>query len=291
MRGRFIVSKLLGSLSTLAFVVVLNFFLFRVVTDDPIGKLYRGRNLTAEQIDAKRREFHLDGSRLEQFVAYVRQTLRGNLGDSILSGRPVWTEIKDALWPTVMLVGLSTLLSMLIGVGLGIHAGWRRRSGSCRHPVADRAENRPTSANAQAQGITAGRTSMTANQRQLVGKVQTRTQPAAQPRSTEGARRTQPPKSHSGRLAGEADAASILVTTTPRRASARRVNRSRKLQIQISSDGFGIRTSTKPRFWHSKKAARFYMRRRAGVKEIGEVFSDFFTPAVGALISTAVRTA
>ena len=105
MRPRFVLGKIAGSLGTLAFVLVFNFFLFRVVTDDPIGKLFRGRNLTPEQIEAKRVQFHLDGSRWDQFWAYLGQTLKGNLGDSILSGRPVTTEIGNALWPTIFLVG------------------------------------------------------------------------------------------------------------------------------------------------------------------------------------------
>lgn len=128
MRIRFVVTKVLGALATLLFVLVVNFFLFRIVSDDPVGKLFRGRNLSQDQMNAKRRQFNLDGSQFEQFVAYLRQTLSGNLGDSILSGRPVTTEIREALWPTIMLVGTSTILSMLIGITFGIYAGWRRRS-------------------------------------------------------------------------------------------------------------------------------------------------------------------
>jgi peptide/nickel transport system permease protein len=128
MRLRFVVSRVLGALATLFFVLVVNFFLFRVISDDPVGKLFRGRNLTSEQIQAKREQFNLDGSQLQQFVAYVKQTLQGNLGDSILSGRPVTTEIREALWPTIMLVGTSTIFSMVIGILFGIYAGWRRRS-------------------------------------------------------------------------------------------------------------------------------------------------------------------
>ena len=43
--------KVLGSLATLAFVVVFNFFLFRVVASDPVATLFRGRNLTDSQRD------------------------------------------------------------------------------------------------------------------------------------------------------------------------------------------------------------------------------------------------
>ena len=128
MRARFVAGKLVGAFGTFVFVLVFNFFLFRVVNDDPTGKLFRGRNLSQDQLDRRRREFNLDGSKLEQFVAYLKQTIRGNLGDSFLSRRPVTTEIREAIWPTIALVGTSTILSMLIGIGLGIYAGWRRRS-------------------------------------------------------------------------------------------------------------------------------------------------------------------
>ncbi|MGB0113327.1 MAG: ABC transporter permease [Ilumatobacteraceae bacterium] len=128
MRARFVVGKVAGSLATLAFVLVINFFLFRVVNDDPTGSMFRGRNMSPEQIQRRREQFNLTGSKFEQFVAYVRQTARGNLGDSFLSNRPVATEIREAIWPTVMLVGTATVLAMLIGITLGIFAGWRRRS-------------------------------------------------------------------------------------------------------------------------------------------------------------------
>jgi peptide/nickel transport system permease protein len=126
-RAKFILAKLAGAAATLGFVLVFNFFLFRVVNDDPTAKLFRGRNLSAEQLDRRRAEFNLDGSKFEQFVAYLRQTLRGNLGDSFLSNRPVTTEIREALWPTIFLVGTATVLATVIGIAVGTYAGWRRR--------------------------------------------------------------------------------------------------------------------------------------------------------------------
>jgi peptide/nickel transport system permease protein len=126
-RAKFVLAKLAGAAATLLFVLVFNFFLFRVVNDDPTAKLFRGRNLTPEQLDRRRAEFNLDGSKLEQLVAYLRQTLRGNLGDSFLSNRPVTTEIREALWPTVFLVGTATVLATVIGIAVGTYAGWRRR--------------------------------------------------------------------------------------------------------------------------------------------------------------------
>jgi peptide/nickel transport system permease protein len=126
-RAKFVLGKIGGAVATLAFVLVVNFFLFRVVNDDPTAKLFRGRNLSAEQIQRRREEFNLDGSKFEQFLAYVRETMRGNLGDSFLSNRPVATEIREAIWPTLFLVGTATLLATIIGIVVGTYAGWRRR--------------------------------------------------------------------------------------------------------------------------------------------------------------------
>jgi peptide/nickel transport system permease protein len=125
---RIVIGKVLASLATLAFVVVFNFFLFRVVEGDPVANLYRGRNLTQEQKDELRRDFGLDGSQLEQFGRYVVQTAQLNLGRSYTTNEPVSHEILERAWPTIALVGISTLLSTVFGVLIGIVAGWKRGS-------------------------------------------------------------------------------------------------------------------------------------------------------------------
>jgi peptide/nickel transport system permease protein len=126
--ARFVTGKVLGSLATLAFVVCFNFFLFRVVEGDPVASLFRGRNLTTAQRDALTKQFGLDGSTGEQFVRYLEQTAQLNLGRSYASNEPVASEIASKVWPTVALVGLSTLLSTVGGILIGIAAAWRRRS-------------------------------------------------------------------------------------------------------------------------------------------------------------------
>jgi peptide/nickel transport system permease protein len=125
---RLVTLKVLGALATLAFVVVFNFFLFRVVEGDPVANLFRGRNLTEQQREELRAQFGLDGSKLEQFGAYVRQTLQLNLGRSYTSNEPVAEEIWSRAWPTIALVGISTLLSTIFGVIIGIAAAWKRGS-------------------------------------------------------------------------------------------------------------------------------------------------------------------
>ncbi len=128
MSARFISAKVLGSLVTLFFVVCFNFFLFRVVEGDPVANLYRGRNLTESQRAQLTKQFGLDKSTGAQFVAYLEQTARLNLGRSYTSNQPVWDEIKRKAGPTIALVGISAILSAVLGVLLGIAAAWRRRT-------------------------------------------------------------------------------------------------------------------------------------------------------------------
>jgi peptide/nickel transport system permease protein len=125
---RFITTKVLGSLATLAFVVVFNFFLFRIVATDPVANLFRGRNLSQSQRDELIKEFGLDGSMLHQFGSYVQQTLTFNFGRSYVTNEPVMTEILAKAPATIALVGISAVLSAVFGILIGIVAAWRRRS-------------------------------------------------------------------------------------------------------------------------------------------------------------------
>src|SRR3970282_1188584 len=88
-RERLIARKVLGSLLTLVFVLVFNFLLFRVVQTDPIGSLFRGRNVPQATLDNLRESFGLDQSLGTQFVFYLRETAQLNFGLSYQSRQPV----------------------------------------------------------------------------------------------------------------------------------------------------------------------------------------------------------
>jgi peptide/nickel transport system permease protein len=128
MTARFVTGQILGSIVTLLFVVVFNFFLFRVVETDPVANLFRGRNLTQDQRKELTKQFGLEGSKATQFVNYLKETAHFNLGRSYTTNQPVATEIINSAWPTIVLVGISTLLSTVFGVLIGIYAAWKRGS-------------------------------------------------------------------------------------------------------------------------------------------------------------------
>jgi len=124
--ARFTIGKIGGALVTLAFVLIFNFFLFRVVQTDPVSTLFRGRNIPQERLDQLRAEFGLDKPLGGQFIDYLEETAQLNLGLSYQSRQPVWEEIKAKIPATLALVGISSVLSAVIGTALGVAAAWRR---------------------------------------------------------------------------------------------------------------------------------------------------------------------
>jgi len=123
--GRFALRRTLTGLGTLAFVLLFNFVLFQLLPGDPAAR-YRGvRDVSSEALAQIREE--LNAPIWEQFVNYVQDPLALD-AVSTQYGEPVWDVIRDSFWPTVVLLGTATLVATLVGVWIGIKAGWNRGS-------------------------------------------------------------------------------------------------------------------------------------------------------------------
>jgi peptide/nickel transport system permease protein len=121
---RYLIVKILQAVLTLAFVLAFNFFLFRGL-GDPTQLLAKQRgNLTPTALAELKSQLGLDLPLPQQFVHYVGETLRGNLGYTF-DNQPVSSAIGVAVWPTVLLIGTSTIGSILFGIWIGIAQGWR----------------------------------------------------------------------------------------------------------------------------------------------------------------------
>ena len=125
---KYLLRKTLHAIATLVFVLTFNFFLFRVMPSDPVQLYARSLHLTEEDKAELEHELGLDRPLPQQFVVYMRETITGNLGTSIKTGLPVSEMIVSRLWPTILLVGLSTILSTAFGLLIGIKGAWQRGS-------------------------------------------------------------------------------------------------------------------------------------------------------------------
>jgi peptide/nickel transport system permease protein len=109
-------------------VLVLNFFLFRILPGDPERTLTRLQRASPSTIDEVKRELGLDRPLAVQFFDYLGDTARGELGISYVFSRPVSEVIGTALWPTLLLLGVATVGATVIGTLMGIWGAWRRGS-------------------------------------------------------------------------------------------------------------------------------------------------------------------
>lgn len=121
--GRYAVRRLLTALGTMVFVLVFNFVLFRLLPGDPAALYTKGRNVS--NAARRRMEEQLNADKWHQFLTYIKNPFSTDFRSAQFS-RPVWDVIGSRVWPTILLLGISTVLSTAIGIWIGIKGGWRR---------------------------------------------------------------------------------------------------------------------------------------------------------------------
>ena len=129
---RLIARRLVLYIVTAWVAISVNFLLPHLMPGNPIqtliGKI-QGQ-VTPQEIRAIRLSFGggLDRSLLSQYFTYLDQLFHGNLGVSITLSSPVTTILKASVPWTIGLIGVSTILSFLIGTVSGALLGWTRGS-------------------------------------------------------------------------------------------------------------------------------------------------------------------
>ena len=124
--GRYALGKSAGALGSLGFVLVVNFFLFRILPGDPGRNLGRGRMESTEELAAFNEAYGLDQPLPQQFLTFLEGVATGDLGTSLRYRVPVMDLLVDRLWPTLLLVGIATLLATVVGVWIGVIGAWNR---------------------------------------------------------------------------------------------------------------------------------------------------------------------
>lgn len=115
------VKRLLGLVPTLLVVAVLVFLFVHLLPGDP-ARLAAGPEADDETVALVRRDLGLDRPLAEQFVSYFARALRGDLGRSIRTRRPVTAEIGDRFMPTFWLTVSSMAWSLVLGLAAGVLA-------------------------------------------------------------------------------------------------------------------------------------------------------------------------
>ncbi|MGB9111347.1 MAG: ABC transporter permease [Acidimicrobiales bacterium] len=128
---RFLARRLGFYIITAWVAITINFFIPRLMPGNPVELVFNRvrRQISPAALRAFTIAFGIDNHQglVSQYFSYLDQVLHGNLGTSItFFPSPVSTVIRGALPWTLALVGISTVLSFLIGTLLGIFAATRR---------------------------------------------------------------------------------------------------------------------------------------------------------------------
>jgi peptide/nickel transport system permease protein len=119
--------RIVGALPNLFGVIVITFLLTRALPGDPAA-YFAGQAATPEAIEQIRTQLGLDRSLPEQFVGYLRDLLRGDLGQSLTTGQSVATEIASRLPASIELTLVALVLAVVIALPLGVAAAVRQGS-------------------------------------------------------------------------------------------------------------------------------------------------------------------
>jgi dipeptide transport system permease protein len=123
---RFLLNRLALLLPTFIGITLAAFFLIRLVPGDPIEVMVGERKLDPEAHARLVTQMGLDQPLLVQYGRYLKQTLSGDLGTSIVSREPVAKEF-GALFPATVELALAALaLALVVGVSLGALAALKR---------------------------------------------------------------------------------------------------------------------------------------------------------------------
>ncbi len=120
--------KLLGAVVSLFAMAVIGFILFSLMPADPVQAQTRGHPTSAAQMEHLRKELGLDQPLQVRFGHYLDNVVHARFGDSWEFQQSVSSLIADRLWPTVLLMGTATLISVVLGLWLGVRSGWRHGS-------------------------------------------------------------------------------------------------------------------------------------------------------------------
>lgn len=123
----YMLRRIFGAIPTLLFISIAIFVLLELAPGDAADALVPP-DLAGELAERLRTQLGLDRPPYERYFGWLTQVLQGNLGYSLVNGRPVVSIIFDRLPATLELVFASLIFSTIAGIGLGIFSALKRHT-------------------------------------------------------------------------------------------------------------------------------------------------------------------
>lgn len=118
---QYIFKRLVSGIIVLFGLSVFTFMLIHFIPGDPV-RIMLGQRATVEQIEALREELGLNKPLVTQYMSYATGVVKGDLGTSLKTGRPVSTEIAERFPATAKMAVASLGVAVVVGIGLGVLA-------------------------------------------------------------------------------------------------------------------------------------------------------------------------
>lgn len=125
---RFVGQRLVATVVVLFGISILVFLVLYLMPGDPAQTMLFGTNATPEQVEALRHQLGLDRPLYVQYVDYLGNLLRADLGRSFVGNREVGGEIASQFPATARLAAAGMAVALLIGLPTGVLAAVRRGS-------------------------------------------------------------------------------------------------------------------------------------------------------------------
>jgi dipeptide transport system permease protein len=124
----FLLRRVVQIVPTFIGVTFLSFLLIHLVPGDPIEVRFGEHGIAPQRLAELRHEAGLDRPLWQQFARYELQIAHGDLGDSVVTHKPVWDEFKT-LFPATLELSLAAILfAVALGLPMGVIAAVKRGS-------------------------------------------------------------------------------------------------------------------------------------------------------------------
>ncbi len=123
--ARYIFKRTLQAIPMLIFISILSFLLIKMAPGDPV-RSYVTPNMSAEDVERVRVNLGLDKPVPMQYVAWLKNVLKGDFGYSLINYRPVSHQIKERIPATLLLMGTSLITAIIFGIIFGLIAAYNK---------------------------------------------------------------------------------------------------------------------------------------------------------------------
>lgn len=123
--GKYILKRILIAIPVLFGITVLDFLLMNLAPGSPLDMM-RNPMVSEAALDLKAEALGLNSPLYVQYGKWIMELFKGNLGFSMITYQPVALLIKNHIGPTILLMGVSLTLGLLIAIPLGVYSATKQ---------------------------------------------------------------------------------------------------------------------------------------------------------------------